>query len=363
MATLLTIREPDGAPFPLAVVEQHFADPSAVTIERSLDTGGLYALPGLADAHAHLSMTTMSDAGPLDEEAVVANCARHAWMQLEGGVLLVFDKGSGSPASLRILAADPRSRPELQMAGRIIAAPGGYYPFFAHEVDDAGLAAAVATAADAATWVKIIGDWPRRGEGPRANYTEAALRRAVQIVHAAGRRVAVHTMAPQVASLVTRTGVDSIEHGTFLTAEDLAAIAARDGAWVPTVAGVESIIAFLGPDSSGGRLLTKGLANLRDLLPEAERLGVTVLAGTDLSLPHGTVAREAIKLVEYGLSPTAAVAAVTTAAYEYAGIARGFLPGRPADAVFFRADPRDDPTTLLDPVLVLRRGRVVVDRR
>jgi len=63
------------------------------------------------------------------------------------------------------------------------------------------------------------------------------------------------------------------------------------------------------------------------------------------------------------LTYTAAVAAVTTAAYEYAGIARGFLPGRPADAVFFRADPRDDPKTLLDPVLVLRRGRVVVDRR
>jgi hypothetical protein len=101
------------------------------------------------------------------------------------------------------------------------------------------------------------------------------------------------------------------------------------------------------------------LENLRRLIPEAERLDVTVLAGTDLSLPHGGVAAEALKLTEYGMSGMGALAAVSTAAYDYAGVRRGFAAGIPADAVFFAADPRQDLRTLRTPKLILRAGRLV----
>jgi hypothetical protein len=144
-----------------------------------------------------------------------------------------------------------------------------------------------------------------------------------------------------------------------MTDADLEALAARDGAWVPTIAGVLSIIEFLGADSSGGKLLTEGLANVRALLPLATELGVTLLAGTDLALPHGGVAGEVLRLTEYGASPAAAVAAASSAAYDYAGVDRGFAPGHRADAVFYRVDPVEQPETLLEPVAILRMGRWV----
>jgi len=98
------------------------------------------------------------------------------------------------------------------------------------------------------------------------------------------------------------------------------------------------------------------------LLPEAERLGVTVLAGSDLAVPHGKVAFEAIRLHELGLSKPAAFRAVGTAAYDYLGVDHGFSPGMSADAVFVAADPNEDLTTLLDPRVIVRSGHLVRDR-
>jgi hypothetical protein len=360
MRTLITIREPGGNPIPLVVEGARFSDPDDGPIDREVATGDLYALSGLADCHAHVGMENLGQGGSLTDDDIRSNCIANAWMQVEGGVLLIADKGSPSDVSLEILDAPPHTRPAIQMAGRMIAPPDGYYADYRGEVDESGLAEAVRAAATGpASWVKIIGDWPRKGLGPRANYSEAALRKAVDITHAADRRVAVHTMAPAGIRPAVDAGVDSIEHGLFLSADDLAILAARQAAWVPTILGAESIISFLGVDSSGGRLLAAGIENVRDLLPEAERLGVTVLAGTDLAVPHGKVALEAIRLHESGLSKAAAVHAVTRAAYSYLGVESDFAPGATADVVFVRDDPREHLETLLDPVMIIRSGRTV----
>jgi imidazolonepropionase-like amidohydrolase len=359
MRTLITVREPGGDPTPLVVEGDRFTGPNDGPIDHEIPTGHLYALPGLADCHAHVGMDTIEQGMSLTDDDIRTNCIKNAWMQVEGGVLLIVDKGSPSDVSLEILDAPPASRPAMEMAGRIIAPPGGYYPDYGYEVDEKGLIEAVRTAAAGpASWVKIIGDWPRRGIGPQANYGEAAMRTAVEVAHAAGKRVAVHTMAPEGIRPAVDAGVDSIEHGIFLSADDLPDLAARNGAWVPTVLGVESIIRSLGLESSGGRLLTRGIERVRELLPEAERLGVTVLAGTDLAVPQGSVALEAIRLHELGLSRSAALHAVTRAAYDYLGVAHEFASGATADVVFVRDDPRENLETLLNPAVVIRSGRI-----
>lgn len=363
MATLITVNALDAEPVALAIDGEHFADPDAVTIDAELDTSSLHALPGLADCHAHLAMSSLADMAGLDDETIRGNIVTNAWAQVEGGVLLVADKGSNSDVSLEILDAPPPTRPELQMAGRMIASGGGYYPRYGVEVAPDDLADAVLRAAGSHGWVKIVADWPRRGAGPQANFPIEAMIAAVDAAHAAGCRVAAHTMAPAGVHPVVGAGVDSVEHGLFMAVDDLAVIADRGGCWVPTVLGVESIVEFLGAESSGGALLSRGLDNVRGLLPEAERLGVTVLAGTDLAVPHGRVAAEAARLVDYGLSKSEAVAAVSTAAYDYLGVDRTFAPGRRADVVLVAADPREDIGTLADPVVVIRLGRVVIDRR
>ena len=360
MRTLITILEPGGRPTPLVVEGDVFANPDDGPIDEEVSTRHLFALPGLADCHAHVGMENIGQGGSLTNDDIRSNCIKHAWMQVEGGVLLIADKGSASDVSLEILDAPPVSRPAMQMAGRMIAPPGGYYPDYGYEVDEAGLAEAVrASATGPASWVKIIGDWPRKGAGPQANYGERALRAAVDVAHAAGRRVAVHTMAPEGIRPAVDAGVDSIEHGLFLSADDLCDLSARKGAFVPTILGAESIMGFLGEESSGGRLLARGVENVRELLPEAERLGVTVLAGTDLAVPHGKVALEAIRLHELGLSKAAALHSVTRAAYDYLDVAHDFAPGATADVVFVRDDPRENLETLLDPVVIIRSGRFV----
>jgi len=67
------------------------------------------------------------------------------------------------------------------------------------------------------------------------------------------------------------------------------------------------------------------------------------MTGTDVV---GTVAREVALLAE--LAPTAALAAASTAARRYLGLA-GLTEGRPADLVTYHDDPRDDPTLLAQP--------------
>ncbi len=359
MGTLITVRQPGREPVPLVIAGDRLTDPDREPIDDELDTSRLYALPGLADCHAHLGYNAMAEMLTVSDDDVRRNAEHNAWMQVEGGVLLIADKGSGTNVTLEILEAPPTQRPEAVMAGTIIAPNDGYYQGYGHEVDEDGLVEAVRATDDRAAWVKIIGDWPRKGTGPQANYSEAALAAAVEVAHAAGRRVAIHIMAPAGVRPAVDAGVDSIEHGTFLSGDDLATLARRDGAWVPTVANTEFIVDYLGAESSGGRLLTEGLANLGDLLPEAERLGVTVLAGTDLSVPHGAVAEEAIKLHEYGLSAAAAVTAVSTAAYNYLGADGRLAPGAPANAVFFAEDPRERIDTLRYPEVIIRAGRLV----
>jgi len=360
MRTLVTIHEPGSEPFPLVVEGRRFTDPDDGPIDREIPTGSLFALAGLADCHAHLSLNGIDEMVGVTDEAIRRNGPINAWMQVEGGVLLIADKGSRSDVSLEILDVPPTHRPEIQMAGRVIASPGGYYPGYAVEVDEDGLVDAVRKAAGGrADWVKVIGDWPRRGTGPQANFSETALAHAVEVAHTAGRRVAVHTMAPQGIGPAIAAGVDSIEHGLFLSADDLPGLAERDGAWVPTILGADAVVDFLGEDSSGGRLLRRGIDNVRELLPEAERLGLTVLAGTDLAVAHGKVAHEAIRLHELGLSKPAALRAVSTAAYDYLGVAHGFKPGMTADAVFVADDPRENLDTLLDPRVIIRSGRLI----
>ena len=359
LRTLITVREPGAEPIPLVIDGGRFTDPDDGPIDRELDTAHLYALPGLADCHAHLSATSIGEMLELSDDVVRSNAKRHAWMQVEGGVLLIADKGSGTDVTLEILDAPPTERPEASMAGRMIAPAAGYYEGYGHQVEEEDLIDAVRSVDDRSEWVKIVADWPRKGQGPVANYSEEAVAKAVEVAHAAGRRVAVHTMAPAGVRVAVDGGVDSIEHGPFLSPDDLAAVAARGGCWVPTVTNIEFLLDFLGAESSGGRIMQGALDNLRELLPAAEELGVTTLAGTDLAIPHGAIAREAIKLHEYGLSAPAASTAVSTAAYDYLGVDRRFVPGSPANAVFFDDDPNQRIKTLEEPAVIIRAGKVV----
>jgi imidazolonepropionase-like amidohydrolase len=250
-------------------------------------------------------------------------------------------------------------RPEIEAAAQIIAAIDGYHPDFAIEVTEQELADAVSAQAHAgAGWVKLIGDWPRRGIGPVANFDESQLRLAVEVAEASGARVAIHTMARDVPSAAVAAGVHSIEHGLFLERDDLGPLGDRGGMWVPTVLRCEATLDQLGGESSGGRLFAEGLERVRHLLPLAPEAGVRVLAGTDLIGSPGDVAAEAIRLGEYGLTNSQVVEAVSSSAFLATGRQASFEVGAPADAVLFPDNPVESLAVLAHPDHVIRLGRL-----
>lgn len=324
----------------------------------ALDLSSLVALPGLADGHAHLAHEDTVTLGPGESAAI----ARRAFAAIESGVHLVFDKGSCDTAVLSLADRPPTERPHLEAAGRMIAGPTGYFPGYASETDEAGLSDVVREAArESAGWVKIVADWPQKGIGPVANFGEQALAGAVRVAHAGGARVAVHTMAPDVASMAVRAGADSIEHGLYLTDDDLRALGARSGMWIPTILRMEAVIKQFGMERTAGRIVADGLDRVRSLLPTAQSHGVIVLAGTDLIVPTSRVAEEAIRLVQYGLTAEQAVGAVSTDAWNAAGLDAGFSLGSSADLVAFDRHPHEDVAVLGRPAAVMRAGRLPVD--
>jgi len=351
-----------GPEIELGVADGLFTEPDTTDAD-IVDCTARIALPGLVDAHAHLQANGVDEmvaAGEPEDAVMAAN----ALAQIEAGVLLIADKGSKSDATLDFLDSDPARRPELHMAGEILVVEDGYYPRFGRVIDPT-LAGTVA--ADAATtrasWVKFIGDWPRRGLGPISNFTEPQLAAAVAAAHANGARVAIHTMAPGTATAAVSAGVDSIEHGLFLTRDDVVALGVRRGAWVPTVAAMEAAGDTMRPGSSGRRLVEEGLDNVRELLPVAIAAGVHVLAGTDLALRHGQVAIEMMRLGDYGIAPADVIASTIYGAYDYLGTDARLAVGHRADVVCVAGDPREDLSSLADPTFVMRRGNVIRSAR
>lgn len=317
---------------------------------------GTWALPGLVDAHSHIARERLDYlSGDL------AGAEERARESLRSGVMLLLDKGWLDDTAIQVARRVPEEeRPDIEAAARIIANEGGYMKDVALEVGEGTFDEAIRDQARRGDgWVKLVGDWPRKGLGAVANFTEDQLRQAVEIAAEEGARVAIHTMARDVPSMAVRAGVHSIEHGLFLTADDVEALAARGGMWVPTILRVEHTIAQLGTESTGGRLLAEGLENVRRLLGLASEAGAHVLAGTDLVGTPTNVASEALKLIEYGLPAAEAVRAVSSSGLAATGRATDFAPGSPANAVLFPSNPYDEPDVLKHPTAVIRLGRLV----
>lgn len=312
---------------------------------------GRFVLPGLVDAHCHLTLVR-GDNGP--QPATPDQVLDYAARLRDNGVLALRDTGAHDRTPLR-LAADGDGGVRVQACGRFLSTadhyfPGVYQPVAPDELADA----AVAEVRAGATWVKLVADFPSVSGGrltrPEQTFDIDVVAGMVDAVHAAGARVAAHVTTPIVRDLV-RIGVDSIEHGTALDEDTLSEMARRGSAWTPTLTAVTS----RPPDDAPADLMERWAARLdlmRELLPRAMSLGVTVLTGSDVV---GTVAGEVALLTSYGVEPVDALSAATTAARRYLGF-EPLAPGAPADLVTYDADPRDDPQVLAHPAAVVAAG-------
>ena len=337
------------------IVEGRWADSAGVADQTVGERS--FALPGLVDSHAHF-------AAPIGKDwktDTYDNAVVRARQAVNAGVLLALDKGWSNLNTVKLLEnVDPEFRPDIEAAGIINAVADGYWPDFARELTRETFEDGIRISVEEGSgWVKLVGDWPRRGQGPVANFDEGQMRRAVQIAAEGGSKVAIHTMAREVPGMAVRAGVHSIEHGLFLSPADIASLGARRGMWVPTIIRMEAVIAQLGETSSGGKLLVEGLENVRRLMVEAVEAGVHLLAGTDVTVGAHDVALEALKLVEYGLPVELALDAVSVSGYEATGRSTGFEVGSLANAVLFAVNPLTEISVLGHPEMVIRGGKVL----
>jgi imidazolonepropionase-like amidohydrolase len=337
------------------IVEGRWADSDGIADQTVGERS--FALPGLVDSHAHF-------AAPIGKDwktDTYDNAVVRARQAVNAGVLLALDKGWSNLNTVKLLESiDPEFRPDIEAAGIINAVAGGYWPDFARELTRETFEDGIRRSVEEGRgWVKLVGDWPRGGQGPMVNFDEAQMRRAVEIAADGGARVAIHTMAREAPAMAVRAGVHSIEHGLFLDSADITSLGARGGMWVPTILRMEALIAQLGETSSGGKLLIEGLENVRRLMVEAVEAGVHLLAGTDVTVGAHDVALEALKLAEYGLPIELALNAVSVSGYEATGRSTGFDLGSRANAVLFAGNPLTEISVLAHPLTVIRDGKVL----
>lgn len=346
----------EGTVLPQGVVRDVFVQQGRLTFEQPPDAQtiarDIVLVPGLVDTHAHLALASPVPAATV-EEAITASAS----VQLDAGVLLLREPGSPYGSSLGV--GPERGLPRTITGGRFIAAPGGYVPGFAVEVDnDELVGAAIEQARSGSAWVKFIGDKTYPGGDHSPPFTTESLSAAVEAVHGLGARVAVHASDPSAIDLAIAADVDSVEHAFGLREEHLPALSDRDIVLVPTLQALHALVGQSGPDAEGRWLRTMAAAQ-PDMIAAAVDAGVTVLAGTDAGLvAHGLIAREIAALARCGLDALTALGAGSWHAREFLGMP-GIAEGAPADLVGFRDDPRDDLTQLARPALVVLDGRVI----
>ena len=343
---------PDGDERDVFVVDGRIAFDASGDV-RTIADGG-WILPGLVDAHAHLAMNAPE--GTTSEERVRASARAH----LEAGVLAIREPGGPDDASAGI--ASNEGLPRIFTAGRFLAAPGGYIPGLARELEREDIpAAAGETARAGRPWVKLVADW-MGPSGVEAMLSEDVIRAATEAAHAEGARVAVHATLDATVLAAVAAGVDSIEHGTFMSPDTVEALQEHGTTWVPTLLVNEAIPSIMSQQGAPSVMLEAIEAELRKspaALRRGAELAVRILAGTDAGLgPHGLIAEEIWRLRMSGLDPESAVAAGSWDARDYLGLP-GIEEDAPGDLVVFADDPRSDLETLRRPVAIVLDGEVV----
>jgi imidazolonepropionase-like amidohydrolase len=321
---------------------------------RTVVEGG-YLLPGLVDAHCHVGIGPQ---GPVE----LAEAITQAEVDRDAGTLLIRD--CGVPLDTRPLQ-ERLDLPRIIRAGRHLSRPKRYIPYLGVDVEDpADLPAAVAEqVAYGDGWVKLVGDWIDRAEGDLAPlWPEDALTEAIKVAHEGGARVTAHVFGENALPGLLAAGIDCIEHGTGLTDDTIAQMAASGAALVPTLVNIETfpgIAAAASKYPSYAAHIRALHAGVGATVAKAIEAGVPVYAGTDAGggIDHGMIVDEIEALHRVGMTKEQAIAAASWSARAWLGYP-SITEGAAADIVVYADDPRMDINALRNPTMIMLRGRI-----
>ncbi len=361
--------------------------------EGTLDLGGRTLMPGLIDAHAHLSSDVFRSPGfgppaalhgelPRPRELGYFILAKTARVLLAAGITTVRDVGSYDDEAIALREAVRLGiveGPRILSCGRIISAtaPGGaIFTTMYREADGADemRKAVREQLRRGADYVKLMATGARSVlvEDPEpAQMTRVELAAIVDEAHRLGVRVAAHVEGFEGARLAVDEGVDTIEHGLSLHREPelLDAMATRGIVLVPTLSTFHDLAERFTDDFPPA--LVEQAKRQREeayaTLVAARAAGVTLAMGHD-SGPPGDNAIELVRMVDGGLSALEGVRAATLGSAVALGLSSDLgtvTAGAVADLIVVDGDPLEDVRILRDAEriwMVVQAGTIVADR-
>jgi imidazolonepropionase-like amidohydrolase len=324
-----------------------------------LDAHGHWVLPGLVDAHIHLS--TVAEA----REAL----AKGATSARSGSTTFYQD------IAVRELARRlPDRAPRLRAAGIFVTPDLGDSVLADPELAAlAGLRDGVRSAEALRRVVEVNlargADVVKTRVNERAGlpdqdplaqvYSYEQLAEVVAAARRGGRGVLCHSYSEKGCHDAVLAGVRSLEHGVFVGERTLHEMRRRTTYFTPTLAAIAGLA-----ESADPVLAERGRAYLpvlRQAVRAAHELGVPLAAGTDSSGGEITpIGREVELMRAAGLPALDALRTATTGAARLlglTGIVGRLAPGYAGDAVVVSGDPLADVSLLTRPVHVVRAGR------
>jgi imidazolonepropionase-like amidohydrolase len=357
----------------------------------TLDLDGAVVLPGLVDAHVHVTALT-ADLGVLASMSpayVAAHSARIMGQMLDRGFTTVRD-ASGADYGLSDAQAEGLIRgPRLLFCGRALSQTGGHGDNRnrgTHRHDDHPCCAGLGRIADGVDAVRAAArDELRKGahhikvmaSGGVASptdridstqYSDSELRAIVEEAQAANRYVAAHAYTARAVNRALQAGVRSVEHGNLLDDRSVELLVEHDAFLVPTLvtywALKEEGLTHGLPESSWRKVdevLDAGMAALE----RAARGGVKLAYGSDLLGGMHRHQNQEFRLRREIQDPIDVIRAATSNAAELLGMTGeiGTLaPGAHADVLVLDGDPLADIGALADPKHIRHvvQGGVVV---
>ena len=362
-----------------------------VNADSVIDGRGRTLMPGMVEAHAHLSWGSSVEkiyhAFMLPPDEMRVATWRNARILLDHGFTSAFSAGAlgdtlevelrdeiaaGRTAGPRLRASTIERSPEgaegietgkkVSMEGRGPQAMRG----FVRRCFDWGI--------DNVKLVISGEDALLPGSSQHILYDEAEVEAACDEAHRLGMLVGAHTQAAEAVKIALRSGVDVLYHCSYADDEALDMLAAqRERIFMaPAIGVIVGTLEATPPphiDMSAMKDAARPvIANTSRLVPELKRRGVRVLPGGDYGFPfnpNGTNARDLQHFVDlYGYTPTEALVAATKLGGEIMGLGEQLgqvKPGYLADLLLVDGDPTQDVSILQDKGrlrMVMQGGRL-----